>query len=220
MPAKPSTSERRTPCGTIHVYIVENNRLAAQCLYMLLNECSIIHTQIVEDITLDETVPLQTSSCFVVIDQSSLSHDWCSYGHRLRARFPRSRLILVGSQEAGNLFRGVFFDWIADVIEYDDVKRLSASVLAADARPGKAELTAQAASFAQGTRCPKHMRLSKRESEIVELVRLQLSNKEIANRLNIAEVTVKFHISNAFAKMGLRRRRELQLLNMNSDGHR
>ena len=205
---------------TIHAYIMESNRLAAQYLYMLLSECSLIKVQIIEDMMLDRALPLETSSVLVVIDQSFLSSDWCVYGHRLRASFPRSPLILVGSQEAGDLLRGVFLDWIADVVEYHDVKRLSAAILAVDARLGKAELTAQDAAFAHGTRRSKNMSLSKRESEILELVRLQLSNKEIANRLNIAEVTVKFHVSNAFAKMGLRRRRELKRLNMNSDSHR
>lgn len=203
---------------TIHVYIMESNRLAAQYLYMLLSECSIIKAQIIEDLMLDRVLPLETSSV-VVIDQSFLSSDWCVYGHRLKASFPRSPLILVGSQESGDLLRGVFLDWIADVVEYHDVKRLSSAVLAVDARLRKAELTAQNAAFAHGTRRSKNMSLSKRESEILELVRLQLSNKEIANRLNIAEVTVKFHVSNAFAKMGLRRRRELKRLNMNSDSH-
>jgi len=200
---------------TIHAYIMESNHLAAQYIYMLLSECSIIKAQIIEDMMLDRVLPLETSSV-LVIDQSFLSSDWCVYGHRLRASFPRSHLILVGSQESGDLLRGVFLDWIADVVEYHDVKRLSAAVLAVDARLRKAELTASA----HGTRHSKNMSLSKRESEILELVRLQLSNKEIANRLNIAEVTVKFHVSNAFAKMGLRRRRELKRLNMNSDSHR
>jgi DNA-binding NarL/FixJ family response regulator len=198
---------------------MESNHLAAQYLYMLLSECSIIKAQIIEDMMLDRVLPLETSSV-LVIDQSFLSSDWCVYGHRLRASFPRSPLILVGSQESGDLLRGVFLDWIADVVEYHDVKRLSAAVLAVDARLRKAELTAQNAASAHGIRHSKNMSLSKRESEILELVRLQLSNKEIANRLNIAEVTVKFHVSNAFAKMGLRRRRELKRLNMNLDSHR
>jgi DNA-binding CsgD family transcriptional regulator len=95
------------------------------------------------------------------------------------------------------------------VVEYDDVKRLSAAVLAAVVQLRHTESAAVVASIARGAGRPPQVSLSKRESEIFELVRLHLSNKEIANRLNIAEVTVKFHLSNAFAKMGVRRRREL-----------
>jgi DNA-binding NarL/FixJ family response regulator len=36
-----------------------------------------------------------------------------------------------------------------------------------------------------------------------------LSNKEIANKLNISERTVKFHVSNLLEKHGVRRRADL-----------
>src|SRR5205814_9232961 len=39
-----------------------------------------------------------------------------------------------------------------------------------------------------------------------------LSNKEIASKLNIAERTVKFHVSNLLSKFGVRRRADLILL--------
>src|SRR5258706_612282 len=39
-----------------------------------------------------------------------------------------------------------------------------------------------------------------------------LSNKEIASKLNIAERTVKFHVSNLLNKFGVRRRADLILL--------
>lgn len=42
-----------------------------------------------------------------------------------------------------------------------------------------------------------------REGETVRLIAEGLSNKEIGTRLGIAEKTVKFHASNAFAKLGV-----------------
>jgi len=48
-----------------------------------------------------------------------------------------------------------------------------------------------------------------REDEILELVRRRLSNREIADLLQIRVSTVKFHISNIFSKMHASRRREL-----------
>ncbi|MEW6332076.1 MAG: response regulator transcription factor, partial [Pseudomonadota bacterium] len=44
--------------------------------------------------------------------------------------------------------------------------------------------------------------LSRREKEIVELVRHGLTNKEIARRLGIREDTVKKHLQNVFGKLG------------------
>jgi DNA-binding NarL/FixJ family response regulator len=54
--------------------------------------------------------------------------------------------------------------------------------------------------------------LSRREQEVLDSLLENLSNKEIAGKLNIAERTVKFHVSNLLSKFGVRRRADLILL--------
>jgi DNA-binding NarL/FixJ family response regulator len=54
--------------------------------------------------------------------------------------------------------------------------------------------------------------ISRREREIFDVLLLNLSNKEIANRLNISERTVKFHVSNLLVKFNVQRRADLILL--------
>jgi DNA-binding NarL/FixJ family response regulator len=54
--------------------------------------------------------------------------------------------------------------------------------------------------------------ISRREREIVDVLLLNLSNKEIANRLIISERTVKFHVSNLLVKFNVQRRADLMLL--------
>ena len=55
-------------------------------------------------------------------------------------------------------------------------------------------------------------RLSRREQEVLQGLLENLSNKEIANRLNISERTAKFHVSNLLSKFDVRRRIDLILL--------
>jgi DNA-binding NarL/FixJ family response regulator len=45
--------------------------------------------------------------------------------------------------------------------------------------------------------------LSRREQQLVELVRFGLTNKEIASRLNLSEFTVKNHLHRIFCKIGV-----------------
>jgi DNA-binding NarL/FixJ family response regulator len=54
--------------------------------------------------------------------------------------------------------------------------------------------------------------ISRREREIIDNLLLNLSNKEIANKLNISERTVKFHVSNLLSKFNVQRRADLMLL--------
>ena len=51
--------------------------------------------------------------------------------------------------------------------------------------------------------------LSKRESEVAELVTKGLSNKEVADQLYVTEKTVKFHLTNIYKKMELKSRAQL-----------
>lgn len=54
--------------------------------------------------------------------------------------------------------------------------------------------------------------LTKRELDVLSLVALGLSNKEIASSLHLATATVKAHVSTILRKMGARNRTEAALM--------
>jgi DNA-binding NarL/FixJ family response regulator len=56
--------------------------------------------------------------------------------------------------------------------------------------------------------------LSRRQAEVLEGLNEGLANKEIANKLNISERTVKFHVSNLFAKFKVDSRIQLMGLRL------
>ena len=53
---------------------------------------------------------------------------------------------------------------------------------------------------------PENTVLTRRESEVLQLVAAGMSNKEIANELTITEGTVKNHVHNALEKLHLTNR--------------
>jgi DNA-binding NarL/FixJ family response regulator len=61
-------------------------------------------------------------------------------------------------------------------------------------------------------RIESQAQLSRREREVLDSLLENVSNKEIANKLNISERTVKFHVSKLLSKYGVRRRADLILL--------
>lgn len=52
----------------------------------------------------------------------------------------------------------------------------------------------------------KHLGITKRELEILELIARGMSNREIAEKLFVSENTVKTHSSRLFDKLGAKRR--------------
>jgi two-component system nitrate/nitrite response regulator NarL len=53
------------------------------------------------------------------------------------------------------------------------------------------------------------VRMTPREREVIELIGAGLSNKEIAQRLNIATHTVKSHVRNVMEKLALHTRLQI-----------
>jgi two-component system, NarL family, nitrate/nitrite response regulator NarL len=58
--------------------------------------------------------------------------------------------------------------------------------------------------------------LTLREREVVSLVSQGFSNKEVAQRLNIAEGTVKIHLHRIYSQLGIRNRTALTVLAVRS----
>lgn len=71
----------------------------------------------------------------------------------------------------------------------------------AELNAAKSELLAEISETGLG--------LTKRQLEVIQLVRDKLQNKEIGARLGICERTIKYHISKLLRKRGVTSRHEL-----------
>lgn len=69
-----------------------------------------------------------------------------------------------------------------------------------------------------GGRRPEAVRMTRREREIIVLIAEGMSNKEIAQRLNLSTYTVKSHVHNILEKMALHSRLEIALSSYGSRG--
>jgi DNA-binding NarL/FixJ family response regulator len=83
-----------------------------------------------------------------------------------------------------------------------------------NASPAASTRTVRAAiAAAQGARTdPSVASLSRREQEVLSLIAEGLSNRQIAARLYISDVTVKVHVRHIFEKLGVRTRTEAALI--------
>jgi DNA-binding NarL/FixJ family response regulator len=61
------------------------------------------------------------------------------------------------------------------------------------------------------------VRMTKREREIISLISEGLSNKEIAQRLNVATYTVKSHVHNILEKLALHSRLQIAMFTHNDE---
>jgi two-component system, NarL family, nitrate/nitrite response regulator NarL len=66
-------------------------------------------------------------------------------------------------------------------------------------------------TIASGPKQPANYGLTKREMEILTTIVAGLSNKQIARKFSLTEDTVKHHLTNMFAKVGVASRLELAL---------
>lgn len=135
-------------------------------------------------------------------------------------RFSTARLIVVAEKfSEGNSFPLLRLG-VKGLLTYSEARRQLPQALQAVAAGGfwvpRSLLSRFVDSMLSGTRSRRwvggSVGLSRREREVFDALLQNLSNKEIASKLNISERTVKFHVTNLLAKFGVQRRADLILL--------
>lgn len=138
----------------------------------------------------------------------------------IQARRPESHLLFVAEKFDKTSAFGLLHLGAKGLLSYPEARGQLPRALKAVAKGGFWVPRALLSSFVdsilhagpKGRRSNWSARLSPREIQVLDLLLDNLSNKEIASRMKIAERTVKFHVSNVLTKFGVHRRADLILL--------
>jgi DNA-binding NarL/FixJ family response regulator len=158
-------------------------------------------------VRLAATVPCDVA----VVDLRMPGLDAATTITRLLAHAPHVRVILVAPYDTDpQLPRAIAAGAIGYVLKTVPAVRLVAAVRGAarDGGVNTAEELARLDEAAQGLpgEAAVARPLTAREQEVLALVREGLRNDEVASRLHIGKATVRMHLSNAYAKLGVHER--------------
>ncbi len=134
-------------------------------------------------------------------------------------RFPAARLLVVAEKFSDTNGFPLLRLGVKGLLSYAQARENLPRALQAVAGGGfwvpRSLLARFVDSMLKGTRGRRLLsaptELSRREREVLDALLENQANKEIANKLNISERTVKFHVSNLLAKFGVQRRNDLIL---------
>ncbi len=188
----------------VTVYILENNHLAAQYLLDILSLDSTITAKIIHDFSFSAS----NAPCILLMDQLTFLR--CA--RKLRILFPVAKILLVGNKHGQKQLPSRAPQEMTGFIAYSEIAATLVDTVQRIWRSYYSGAAADSPDVAIGS-SPAYYKLceklTKRELAVVELMKHRLSNKEIATVLDISEATVKFHVTNIFAKIKVSRRREL-----------
>ena len=131
---------------------------------------------------------------------------------RMREAGQRAKVVMIGMEEDEATFLRAVGEGVVGYVLEDAPAAESVRVIRAVA-DGEAvcpprysarlfECAARDISFSYNPSHETRFGLSRREQQLVGLIRLGLSNKEIGNRLNLCEQTIKNHIHRILRKVG------------------
>ncbi len=202
----------------ITVAIIEDNRLVREGMTSMLNDLPDVN--VVLAATSLETAKLKDANPRVVLldvglqDKSSLR-----LAETVRTEMAESRVIVmdllpvheeiaqfVNAGVAGFILKDATFDdFVATIRSVADGIR----VLPPPMTGTLFSQIAKAAVQRGGAAAMESVRMTQREREVIGLIAAGMSNKEIAQRLNIATHTVKSHVRNIMDKLALHTRLQI-----------
>ena len=212
----------RTTEGWPRICVVEQNHLAARYLLEILAKQTTLHAVTLEDLIAHN--PSERVVHVFIVDRQGIDLSLRECLDVLRERHPNARFVILDEEQTLEQTVGLLALGVHGFVSYTQIDKLSQSVdrisqgeLCFSSSVLEAYARRSIASLNNVNRSPTGQAITPRESQILELVKRRLSNKEIGAVLNIQESTVKFHLSNVFSKLRVNRRRELQAKDELSD---
>jgi DNA-binding NarL/FixJ family response regulator len=195
------------------VFLLAENRLLREALVRLLTKRSDIH--VVGANPYSPTVQEEiVAACpnIIVLDSNGPAASKAGLIRKLQAAIPEVRVVMVDMDADENAFlRAVREGAVGYVLKDASAMEVAATIRAVAA--GEAvcppslsmvlfQCVAQQGAAPPQTSLGADLGLSRREQQMVELLRDRLTNKEIAARLNLSEQTVKNHVHHILRKVG------------------
>src|SRR5579863_3735858 len=194
------------------VFLLAENRLLREALMRLLakkNDIRVVGANPYSPAVHQEIIAAQPS--IIMLDSSGLTFSNSSLIATLQGAIPGVRIVMVDMDTDENTFlKAVREGAVGYVLKDASAIEVAATIRAvaggeAVCPPSMSMALFRAArqaspfsTFSWGT----ELGLSRREQQLVELLRERLTNKEIAAQLNLSEQTVKNHVHNILRKVG------------------
>lgn len=144
----------------------------------------------------------------------------------IHARQPSARVLVLAERFGDPAAFAYLRLGVKGLLTYDEAMRTLPQAIETVAGSGLWVGRALLSRFVDSALCTVPLRvyatgvegLTRREKQVLEAVLDNLSNKEIARRLQMSERTAKFHVSNLLVKHGVRRRADLLFQALQSAG--
>lgn len=206
---------------TISIVLIDDNRLLREGIAALIREEPNFHV-LVASADIDEALSKvrEYRPHVVLLDLGLQKHDSLRLTATVHAEVPEARVIVMGllaaREDVGDFIKSGASGFIMKEASLETFLETIRQV-AAGQEVLPAELTGSLFDqIARNTmrnggasRLKASVRLTARERQVIDLIGVGLSNKEIASRLHIAIHTVKSHVHNVLEKLALHTRLEV-----------
>jgi len=201
----------------VDVFVLAENRLLREALLRVFakkNEIRVVGSNSYSPDIHEQIVA--TAPGIILLDSSGLSHSSAQLISTLRSAMPDVKLVMVDmAPDELTFLRAIREGVVGYVLKDASAIELVSNIRSVAAGEAVCPSSLTAALFRYASRPPytvssiawgAELGLSRREQQLMLLLRDGLTNKEIASQLNISEQTVKNHVHNIMRKLGARDR--------------
>lgn len=201
----------------ITVAIIDDSRLVREALTSMLNELTDI--RVIATAVADTAFLATAKPDVLLLDAGLRDEDSLTVAAALKKAAPEAKIIVMDlipvNEEISEFVSAGVSGFVLKDATFDEfvatIRRVAAGDTVLPARMAESLFSQIAKSaVARGSDTAREdVRMTRREREVIELIGEGLSNKEIAQRLNIATHTVKSHVRNVMEKLALHTRLQI-----------